>query len=390
MDQKPIKCPSCGREREPADGVCECGYEEALEQESIVYKPHNAITARLDAVQGSSEFKATTGEIWGLDADDVQAFILQAERKFRLKRKNHGFIQKNEIHSSTASILKRYVNDTLDFKSFVESFMQNIKIEAALNRKKPAGGSIVFIHYHIDNESESMGRLFVIMVDNNSVFKFDDKLVPEKLPSIDMDALRQAVLVDLTLFDASYPTNEVDPYLQFITGKSNSQFFQKAIGCLDDLDNNRSVNEADRAVKDFITHMKLNAVEKMKVLRSVEKLMHDKLKSKSNNKLTTRDIERRIDDVLDENSPAKGKFSKFAAIGEYKINEYFEPSRTSESKFGKVELLDDEKDYSCSISIQAISTQESPSAKAVYKRDEGVLVIKLSEHDVIKMDNIFS
>lgn len=391
MESKTVKCVGCGRENDSADGVCVCGYDESLEQEDIVYKPHNAITATLDLVPGAvgTEFKATTGEIWGLDAEDVKSFILQAERKFRLKRKNHGFITKNDLPNSTASALRRYINGTIDFKSFVNAFMQNIKTEAAINKRRPAGGSIIFIHYHTDNEVEGLGRLFIIMVDNSSVFKFNEQLVPEVLPSIDMDALRQAVLTDLTLFDSIYSENNGEPYLQFIAGKSSSNFFKKAIGCEEDLDNNRSVEEADRAVKDFIVHMKLKTVDKMKVLDAVKQLMHEKLKSKTNNKISTLDIEVTIDRVLDEQSPAKGKFAKFAAIGEYKINEYFEPSINSEKKFGKVALADEENDYTCSISVNAISTDDTTKAKAIYKKGDGLLVIKLSDPDIVKMDQIF-
>ncbi|MGP2865424.1 nucleoid-associated protein [Serratia nevei] len=392
MESKTVKCVGCGRENDLADGACECGYDESLEQEEIVYKPHNAITARLDIVPGvaGNEFKATTGEIWGLDAEDVKSFILQAERKFKLKRKNHGVITKNELPNSTASLLKKYINGKSDFKSFVSLFMQNVKIQAGLNARKPAGGSIVIIHYHTDNEVESVGRLFVIMVDNNSVFNFDENLVPKKLPSIDMDALRQAVLVDLTLFDVSYPSNDSEPYLQFITGKSNSNFFKKAIGCEEDLNNNRSVEQAEKAVKEFGVHMNLAPIDKVRVLDAVKQLMHEKAKSKTNNKVTLDDIASSIDKALSDDSNAKGKFAQFALLGEYKIDEFFEPSRNSEKKFGKVSLSDDDKDYTCSISVKAIGIDNDPKAKALYKKDEGILVIKLSDHDIEKMNDIFS
>ncbi|BET62848.1 MULTISPECIES: nucleoid-associated protein [Yersinia pseudotuberculosis complex] len=387
-------CKSCGREidLEAQTKACDCGYDESLEKEDIVYKAHNAITARLDVVPGIGglEFKATTGEIWGLDVDDVQSFILQAEKKFKLKRKSHGFITKNELPNSTASVLKKYIKSGIDFKTFVTAFMNNIKTEAALNRRKPSGGSVVFIHYHTDNEVESVGKLFVIMIDNNSVFNFDENLVPKKLPSIDMDALRQAVFVDLTLFDASYPDYASDPYLQFITGKSNSNFFKKAIGCQEDLNNNRSVEESEQAVKDFIVHMKLTPIEKIKVLNSVKQLMHEKLKNKTNNKVTISDIENSIDKVLADDSNAKGKFAKFTLLGNYKIDKYFEPSINSEKKFGKIDLSDEEKDYSCSISVSAIGIGNDSEAKAIYKKDGGLLIIKLSEKDIGKMDVIFS
>ncbi|MBB6116100.1 nucleoid-associated protein [Rahnella inusitata] len=390
----PDVCKSCGREIDFDTTIasCVCGYDVSLEQESIVYSPHNAITARLDVVSGEhgTTFKATTGEVWGLDVEDVRSFILQAERKFKLKRKSHGFITKNDLANSTATALKSYINARIDFKNFVEYFMHNIKNQAALNGKKPAGGSIVFIHYHTEDETESMGRLFVIMVDNNSVFNFDENLVPKKLPSIDMDALRQAVLVDLTLFDVSYPNNMNETYLQFISGKSNSNFFKKAIGCEEDLDNNRSVEEAEKAVKEFSVHMKLTPIEKVKILDAVKQLMHEKAKSKTNNKVSLADISKTIDKALSEDSHALNKFTQFALLGEYKIDEFFEPSINSEKKFGKVILSDVDKDYACSISVKAIGTDNDSEAKAIYKKEQGVLIIKLSDIDIEKMNDIFS
>lgn len=387
MDNSSLVCNSCGSIYDLADGQCQCGYDPSLDTAILTYKAHNAISARLDMNVGDEgiSYHATTGQTWGLEAEDVKKFITKAEKKFRLKQKNYGFISKNELPISTAIALKKYLLKQIDFPGFVAAFMQNIKTEASLNLKKPAGGAIVFIHYHLDKEEDSLGQMFIIMVDNSDVFRFDENLIPQVLPSIDMNALRQAVLLDLTLFDATYPKNSGEPYLQFINGKSNSNFFKKAIGCESDLDNRRSVDETRRALKDFSAAMNLAPLDKVNLLNTLDRVMHEA----RGNKLSTSDVEKKLDAELSKYPNAVGKFEQFTLIGRYKIDAFFEPGPKASESFKKIVLADDNKDYSCSISVGVISTKDAPDVIAFYDKNTGTLSIKLTDTDQCVLNDIF-
>lgn len=387
MESTSQTCSSCGSIYDIVDGHCQCGYDPSLETATLTYKAHNAISARLDMSVGNEgiSYHATTGQTWGLEVEGVKKFIVKAEKKFRLKQKNYGFISKNDLPVSTAFALKQYLLKKIDFKDFVSAFMQNIKTEASLNQKKPSGGAIIFIHYHLDKEEDSLGQMFIIMVDNSDVFKFDENLIPQILPSIDMNSLRQAVLVDLTLFDAIYSKNIGEPYLQFISGKSNSNFFKKAIGCESDLDNKRSVDEARRALKDFSAAMNLPAVDKVNLLNTLDRVMSEA----RGGKLSTGDIERKLDAELSKHPNAIGKFEQFTLIGKYKIDAFFEPGPKASDSFRKVFLTGDNKDYSCSITVGAIRTKDDPNVIAFYDKSTGTLSIKLSDSDQNMLNDIF-
>lgn len=391
MEANVFICPECGRENREDDGACVCGYDEGLEQGVVQYAPQNALTANLEAVQGAAgtHFKATIGESWKLDGEDVKAFITQIELKFKRNRKNHSWIAKNDLPSSTATVLKKYNQNEVNFKKLVSSLVDNLKDEAALSKTKPAGGAVIFIHYHKDNEQEGMGRIFVIMVNNSKAFNFDEDLVPAKFPSIDMDALRQAALIDLTLFDEVYPSSEGEPYVQFINGKSSSNFFKAAIGCSEDLDNNRSIEDARKALVDFCQHKHIKPLTRVQLLKSFDGLMSERANSKTNKTITLKDMETVVDKVLPEDSPNRNKFEQFALLGEYKINEHFEPSRFSGGKFGKLNLSDSDNDYKVSVSIGAIKDDINSDSKIIYDRSESKLIIKLSENDVKSIDDVF-
>jgi len=382
-------CPACGSKID-SDEPCTCGYDPSLEAEEEIYVPQFALTATLDKVPGvlGPIFKESLGEVWTLDTEDVQLFIKQIEKKFKLKRKLHGVIDENKMPLSAPSSFNKYLRQNIDFKSFVQSIMYRMRNEANNDKSRLSGGAIIFIHYNADNDKESCGRLFIIMVDRKGVFNFDKDLIPEKLPSIDIDSLRQAVLVDLTLFKASYPENNGDPYLHFISGRSSSEFFKRALGCNPKIDNNRSIDETNRAVDDFIKAMDLKHIERVKVKQAVEALMKSKAKDPIDRKLTIEDIERCIEKTIPENKNIKGKFVQFADVNEYIIDDFFEPSRFSGSSFGEIKISDAEQEYECIISVEAISEDNSSNAKVIYDRANGQLIIRLSRLGVTEIEKI--
>jgi len=384
-------CPACNRENREDDGECECGYDQGLLREVVQYVPKNALTVTLKAVESKdvTTFDAEAGDLWKLEGEDVKSFIKQIELKFMRKRKNHSWIAKTEIPVSTAHALKKYNHDD-DFEGLVSSIVENLKTQAALKNPTPAGGAVIFIHYHKNTEQESLGQIFVIMVNDTKAFNFNKGLVPTKFPSIDTDALRQAALIDLTLFDESYPSTDGEPYVQFINGKSSSNFFKAAIGCSEELDNNRSIEGVRMALRDFCQHKNLTAITKVQLLKDFDSLMTEKAKSKVNKTITLKEMEAVVDKALPENSDDKNKFEQFALLGQYKINECFEPSRFSAGKFGKLDLTDSENDYKISISIGAIKDDINSDSKIIYDRAESRLIIRLSEKDLKSIDDVFS
>ncbi|EBG6490183.1 nucleoid-associated protein [Salmonella enterica] len=382
-------CPACGSKID-SDELCTCGYDPSLELQEGTYVPQFALTATLDKVPGDAGpiFKESLGEVWTLDTDDVQLFIKQIEKKFKLKRKLHGVINKNSMSLSTPNSLKKYLNQDIEFKYFVQLIMDKMRSEANNDKSRLSGGAIVFIHYNVDNDKESCGRLFIIMVDRKGVFNFDKDLIPEKLPSIDIDSLRQAVLVDLTLFKASYPENNGEPYLHFISGRSSSEFFKRALGCNPKIDNNRSIDETNRAVDDFIKSMNLKHIDRVKVKQAVETLMKSKAKDPNDRKITVENIGRCIEKTLPENEGIKAKFVQFVDVNEYSIDDFFEPSRFSSNSFGEIKISDAEQEYECKISIDAISEDNSSNAKVIYDRVNGHLIIRLSRNGVTEIEKI--
>lgn len=384
-----IECPACGSEVD-AGSLCGCGYDPTLELKQKDYLPQFALTATLEREQGNNGpvFVKDLGLPWTLNSDDVQQFIQQIEKKFKFKRKIHGVIEKNIVPLSPPQILNGYLDQKVGFESFVDSMMELMKREANEDKAKLTGGAIVFIHYKVDEDIESDGRLFIIMVDRKGVFNFDDDLIPEKLPSIDIDSLRQAVLVDLTLFRASYPDNNGDPYLHFINGKSRSEFFKRALGCNPKIDNNRSIQQLHRAIDDFADNANLSTVEKVKVRQAIEELLNKKAKEPIDKKISIEDIEKTINNSLSDNNNVIGKFVSFVNANDYAIDDFFEPSVFSGKNFGEIKITDDEDDYVFKVDINAISDNETSGKKVYYDRKNGHLVVKLTRSGVEEVEKI--
>ncbi|EOL3825930.1 nucleoid-associated protein [Escherichia coli] len=143
------------------------------------------------------------------------------------------------------------------------------------NRELPnfRGGSVVFIHYK-STEPEDLGKLLIVMVDKQSAYDFDsDKLTPTRLNPINTDALRQAAMFDLTLFEASYPENKGDSYVHFLQGKSKSDFFKDSLGCRHDSDNKRSIQQLFSAIDIFASKNSLGRVLRDTIDNEVKSLL---------------------------------------------------------------------------------------------------------------------
>ncbi|RAW92483.1 MULTISPECIES: nucleoid-associated protein [unclassified Photorhabdus] len=389
-DESSIECPSCGSKHE-AEEVCSCGYSPELELKDENYIPQFAMTASLEKfiVDKKASFKVTLGTVWDISANDVQSFIKRVERKFKNNRKQHGFISKNELINSTPFQMKSYLNNNTDFESFVSGLMTNVQIEAnGENRGRLSGGEVVFIHYKLDNDMDSHGKLFIIMVDKKNVFNFDDELIPTELSSVDMDALRQAAMLDLTLFNKIYPNNDGDPYLQVISGKSSSSFFKRALGCNEKLDNARSIEQLYKAIKDFSKLKKLTPVETAKVLEATAALMDKKSKDNNDKKISINDIQKIFEDRIEKRKIGSNDFVQFVNINSYLIDDFFEPTIHSGKCFGEVNIISSNKDYNCKFSLNVISDDPNSNSKVFYDRNNGYLRINLSNEDMMILDGV--
>lgn len=373
------KCTNCNEELDENDVCINCGYDSSIEQHEVKYSAQLAITANLKREDANFDFML--GKLWQLTDNDIIEFIAKIDEKFRRHKKNHSYIYQDTANSSVAVNLSKYSKGNIKFKALVSIIMNKFLSEANTDGRSIKGGSIIFIHYNIDSEENSLGRLFILMVDNNNGFNFDDNLIPKMFPTINMDSLRQAAMIDLTLFDFIYPKNKGEPYLQFITGKSTSNFFKRALGCNEELDSTLSINEVSRAVIDFLSSMNVKKKDKDKVQNAIAELFEKKSKRKVDKKLSIGDIQSVIESTLD-NVKIKGKFTQFVLSKEYKINEFFEPTAHSKKIFETITLSDVEKDYSCRISYRALGINKKEDKKITYSQSDGTITIKLTEIDI--------
>ncbi len=230
-----------------------------------------------------------------------------------------------------------------------------------------------------------LGRLLVLMVDKKGVFEFDDNLVPEQLTSIDIDSLRQAAMIDLTLFEASYPENNGESYVGFISGKSKSEFFKRALGCDPKIDNQRSISEVFRALADFIETLDLSMSEEDAVDQKIQEFVHKKSKDIHDKKITIQDIQEQIDRILPNDHKGKGKFKDFVNLNEYKVDEVFEPTVHSVKKAVSIDLKDENGNYSCKISRNVLGGKND-GKPVTFDKQARRLIIELSDQEVDSLD----
>ncbi|SQL16278.1 nucleoid-associated protein NdpA [Morganella morganii] len=387
LDDESVICPACNSQHD-SKVLCPCGYDPELEQDSKgCFFVEHAITATLEKKQTPKgyAFIQTIGKKWTLDSEDVLTFVTQINKKFKLKRKIHGVMDKNEMPLSPPSVFKKYLSKELDFSKFVSSVMNLMKREANEDKSTLVGGAIVLIHYGINNDKDNFGNLLVLMVDKKGVFNFDNDLMPEKLVSVDIDSLRQAVSIDLNLFNIEYNKDNNEPYLHFINGKSKSEFFKRALGCNPKLDNNRSIVEAKRAVNDFLKKIKVKPIDRVKVNKNIEKFIEAKSRDKNDKKTNLDELGKCIADSLPRNRSIVNRFNKFVDLGAYSIDEYFEPSPSSKYEFSEIRIVDEDCDYEVKFDIESISDDENSGKKIIYKKN-GYLLVKLSNDSIQRIE----
>jgi nucleoid-associated protein len=299
----------------------------------------NAVAVEINKENGS--FIYELGNIWDTGNEHALSFVIEVEKKFNRKAKTYGFLGIDPRQESIPTILQALNEDSENhFISTARRMMSRLK--SSLNdegRGNTQVGHVVFIHYCNELEQDDHGRLLVIMVDKKEVFDFGEGLVPTQFKSIDVDTLRQAVLYDLTLFDAVYPEHveeeQDQAYLRFISGKSKGLFFKEALGTTDIIDNTVSTSSIFGAIEDFGEDLGLPTAYIRKLQEDVELLIQEK----NGKQISINSVAKRIIANLpeDNNDITVDDFVSFVNENDYKISEIFDVTRGQLQKATSIE-----------------------------------------------------
>jgi nucleoid-associated protein YejK len=344
-----LNCIECDLSFEDSLSECpRCVELEVAERPELVAV--SAMTAQFITQTGSSDLEAKLGDLWPKNDGVSFKLITEVEKKFKGKNKFHSYFSENNSFYSVPNCLKNYISNNLSFSSLVEKFMDAlVKSAKEVGAHKVSGGNILFMHYK-SHEEHDLGRLLAIWVTKKNGFDFDkDTLLPKDSSHLNLDALRQAALFDLTLFDTIYPdTPNDDTYLKFIKGTSTGAFFKTAFGCDErNVGNVDSINNLRQAVSDYQERHSLPNDFYTDANAKVEKLLASALKSGKPISLTT--LCNAVDSLLSDDSPLKGTFQPFINNNGYEINHHIEPTSNSVKAGQSIEVVAGDKSFSAKI-----------------------------------------
>ncbi|HIF9402460.1 TPA: hypothetical protein ACX6SN_000782 [Photobacterium damselae] len=292
----------------------------------------HAITVELEIDNSKSTVTPRFGSIWPLNGEDVSfQFIQQVELKFKRKNKFHGYYD-SDTGTQVASYLHKYIASSVskeDFIALITSLTSELKdaIFELRVASKVASSKIVFMHYK-SRENDDFGRVLAVMVDKKSGFDFiEESLLPKQAQHINLEALKQAVSIDVDLFDICYPNSpESEAYLKFIRGSSSASYFRKAFGCKEKSDNGESLNNLYKAIDSYTT---INNLGEDFYFDAEEKLTDFVVNIKNSDK-SSFSIDQAaivIESALPENrKELENTFSTFVNESEFMINQYIEPT----------------------------------------------------------------
>lgn len=320
----------------------------------------NAVTADLVKVNGGGSlvyYKANIGKYWDLSKPTALQFVAVIEKKFAQNNKFHGYFDPKKHHMAPGT-LRDFVETRISFDDMVTAFVNSSCEQANLpGRGSLALGHLVMVHYKTTDDAYDSGRFMAVLVGDQGGFEFDTDLQPVDLTSINTSELRHAAMFDLTLFYETFPKNDGDPYLKFITGKSKSTFLRDAFGCGNYIPNKNSVEQVNQAVRDFLDDPAIPTERRLFIVKKVTSYMEAAAK----NRIPVSVAE--IQDVISESLPAKSdkrnKFSEFVNEGEYTISEHFQPTRSGAALFSNIDIADPEGKYKCTVNLGAISYENN-------------------------------
>ncbi|MEH4565937.1 nucleoid-associated protein [Klebsiella oxytoca] len=379
-------CQECGNVIDDIEQNCEvCGASPNVarigNQNFMVV---NAITAHLEK---EKIFDYTIGQLWDLTTPVATEFITRIEKKFRRKNKFHNYLVKDNLPNSIPTLLTKFNAGTIIFESFCQTVMNKLKLNSNNETvvSKLVGGTLVFVHYKSLNDTDDLGKLLIVMVDKRSAFDFEEgSLQPKRLNPVNTDALRQAAMFDLTLFDESYPDNDGHSYVDFIQGKSQSDVFKDSLGCTRDVDNKRSINEIFRAIEEFISSNSLGRAVRENADIAVRDFLDTKSRDTIDKSVSIDEVQVVIDKCLPKKSKYKGTFKDFVYENEFKIDAQFEPTIYSAKQALTIKLTDEDKNFEIKILRGAIGDEKSNKPVIIGSRNNEV-IIRLSPDEFNKL-----
>ncbi|CAK2752680.1 nucleoid-associated protein YejK [Vibrio crassostreae] len=293
----------------------------------------HAITVELEIDNSKSTVETKYGSLWPLNGEDVSfQFIHQIEQKFKRKNKFHGYYTE-ETETEVPKYLHKYIASSIegdDFRSLVKSLTTELK-DAIFDLRvasKVASSKIVFMHYKSTNEDD-FGRVLAVMVDKKTGFDFteDESLLPKPAQHINLDALKQAVSIDVDLFDTCYPKSpDSEAYLRFIRGSSSAEYFRTAFGCKEKSDNGQSLDNLYNALASYTDD---NNLDDDFFYEAEEKLTEFivSLKKSGKSSFSIEQAARVIESVLPvEREDLESSFATYVNQNELMINQYIEPT----------------------------------------------------------------
>ncbi|EJT3867125.1 MULTISPECIES: nucleoid-associated protein [Vibrio] len=354
-----LSCVECDFSYEDTLEECpRCAELEHVERPDLVAVA--AMTAEFITQAGSSKLEAKIGDLWPKNDDVSFKLISEVERKFKGKNKFHSYFSENNSIGSAPNLLKTYIGKQIIFSELVKKFMDSLVAAAKeVGVHKVAGGNIVFMHYK-GHEDTDIGRLLAIWVTKKDGFDFDEEsLVPKDSSHLNLDALRQAALFDLTLFDEVYPNVPTDDtYLKFIKGTSTGAFFKTAFGCDErNAGNVDSIKNLRHAVSDYQDRYQLSNDFYMDATAKVETLLE--VAQKSGKPISLSTLCNAVDGLLPNDSPLKGTFESFINNNGYEINHHIEPTLNSIKAGQSIELVAGDKSFSAKILKKQIGPASS-------------------------------
>jgi nucleoid-associated protein YejK len=379
-------CQECGNVIDDIEQNCEvCGTSPNVarigNQNFMVV---NAITAHLEK---EKLFDYTIGQLWDLTTPVATEFITRIEKKFRRKNKFHNYLVKDNLPNSIPTLLSKFNAGTIIFESFCQTVMNKLKLNSNNETvvSKLVGGTLVFVHYKSLNDADDLGKLLIVMVDKRSAFDFEEgSLQPKRLNPVNTDALRQAAMFDLTLFDESYPDNDGHSYVDFIQGKSQSDVFKDSLGCTRDVDNKRSINEIFRAIEEFVSSNSLGRAVRENADIAVRDFLDIKSRDTIDKSVSIDEVQVVIDKCLPKKSKCKGTFKDFVYENEFKIDAQFEPTIYSAKQALTIKLTDEDKNFEIKILRGAIGDEKSNKPVIIGSRNNEV-IIRLSPDEFNKL-----
>lgn len=295
----------------------------------------HAKTVQLNKGENNSSIEQVIGRNWPIEADSVSyKFIEDVELKFKRKNKFHSSYDENSTFITDP--LMKYAKSNASAKSFdelVNSLTVSIKNELFEVLGSANSSSIVFTHYKsvLGEASLNLGRLLIVMVDKKSGFDFtdDDNLLPKAAAHINLSAMKQAVMIDLQVFHDSFPIKEKKPYLKFIRGNSSAEYFRKAFGCVEKIDNGDSLDNLYSAIEDYAAEYSLGNTFESKAYESLDIMLDDLLHDKSRTSFSLDEAANVIESSSSTSTytQLQGTFVNFVNENELPINHFIEPTK---------------------------------------------------------------